>query len=143
MKDIYDFQVKTIDGQIETLEAYRGRVLLIVNVASKCGLTPQYAELEALYRQYRDRGLRWIAANLDEPDDRESTLAQFPDAAAPLLMFPDATSVTAWHAFQLPTLYIVGTDGRISSGHTALADEPTLQSEIEAALAKPPASPGS
>jgi glutathione peroxidase len=56
MKDIYDFQVKTIDGQTATLEAYRGRVLLIVNVASKCGLTPQYAELEALYRQYRDRG---------------------------------------------------------------------------------------
>jgi glutathione peroxidase len=53
---IYDFEVKTIDGQPRKLDAYRDRVLLIVNVASKCGYTPQYAGLEALYRKYKDKG---------------------------------------------------------------------------------------
>lgn len=47
----------TIDGQSRQLEDYAGQVLLIVNVASRCGFTPQYAGLEALWRRYRDRGL--------------------------------------------------------------------------------------
>ena len=55
---VYDFQVKTADGDVQELRDYTGQPLLIVNVASKCGLTPQYAGLEALYRDTRDRGLR-------------------------------------------------------------------------------------
>jgi glutathione peroxidase len=54
---MYDVPVKTIDGRETTLAEYRGRTLLIVNVASACGYTPQYAGLEALYRQFKDRGL--------------------------------------------------------------------------------------
>jgi glutathione peroxidase len=54
---LYDFEASTIDGRAQKLEAYRGKALLIVNVASKCGFTPQYAGLEALYRQHRDLGL--------------------------------------------------------------------------------------
>lgn len=54
---IYDIEVTTIDGRRVTLEPYRGKLLLIVNVASECGFTPQYRGLEILYRKYCDRGL--------------------------------------------------------------------------------------
>ena len=53
---IYDFRVKTIRGEEQSLADYKGKVLLIVNTASKCGFTPQYKELQKLYEQYRDRG---------------------------------------------------------------------------------------
>jgi glutathione peroxidase len=55
--NIYDFKLTTIDGQPQMVEDYRGHVLLIVNVASQCGFTGQYAGLEALYRKYHARGL--------------------------------------------------------------------------------------
>lgn len=53
---LYDIPVQTLDGQTTTLAPFRGQVLLIVNVASRCGFTPQYAGLEALYRRHRDAG---------------------------------------------------------------------------------------
>ncbi len=79
--NIYDIKVTTIDGQPQALEEYRGRVLLIVNVASKCGFTDQYAGLELLYRKYRGRGLVVLGFPCDqfghqEPDD-ETEIKRF------------------------------------------------------------------
>ena len=56
-----DFKVKTIDGKDVNLSKYKGQVVLIVNTASKCGYTPQYASLEKLYGQYKEQGLRVLA----------------------------------------------------------------------------------
>jgi glutathione peroxidase len=53
---VYDYSVKTIDGTPAALSSYKGKTVLIVNVASKCGYTPQYAGLQKLYAKYKDRG---------------------------------------------------------------------------------------
>jgi len=59
--NIYDCVIKTMDGQDKLLGDYKGKVLLIVNTASKCGFTPQYQGLEDLYRRYQDRGFVVLA----------------------------------------------------------------------------------
>lgn len=55
-KTVYDFTLNAIDGQPAPLAAYKGKVVLLVNVASRCGYTPQYTALESIYERYKDRG---------------------------------------------------------------------------------------
>ena len=57
MSSFHDFSVKTIDGKPKSLKDYAGKAVLVVNVASACGLTPQYKGLEQLWRHYKDQGL--------------------------------------------------------------------------------------
>ena len=79
MSSIYDFDVMDIEGNARSMSGYAGNVLLIVNVASKCGFTPQYDGLEALYQKYKDQGLRILGFPCDqfgnqEPDDEEAIM---------------------------------------------------------------------
>lgn len=75
--EIYDFDARKLDGSDVSLAGYKGKVLLIVNVASKCGFTPQYEGLEALYRKHKDRGFEILAfpsnqfANQEPGDAKE------------------------------------------------------------------------
>jgi glutathione peroxidase len=68
---IYSVPVTTIDGSETTLAPYHGQVLLIVNVASKCGYTPQYTGLESLYRRYKDRGFAVLGFPCDQFGNQE------------------------------------------------------------------------
>lgn len=61
MTSIYEFSVKDIDHQEISLEKFKGKTLLIVNVASRCGFTPQYTGLQSLYEKYKDKGFEILA----------------------------------------------------------------------------------
>ena len=63
---IYDIEVTTIEGQPQRMDAYRGKTLLVVNVASKCGFTPQYEGLQALYERYKDKGFTVLGFPCDQ-----------------------------------------------------------------------------
>ncbi len=65
-KSVLDFKLKNIDGKESDLGSYKGDVLLVVNVASKCGLTPQYEGLEATYEKYKDKGFKVLAFPANE-----------------------------------------------------------------------------
>jgi glutathione peroxidase len=78
--NLYDISVTTIDGKPTTLADFRGQVLLIVNVASRCGFTPQYAGLETLYQEFKNRGFSVLGfpcnqfAHQEPGDDAEIKL---------------------------------------------------------------------
>ena len=80
VSEIHGFEVTAIDGETFSLERYRGRPLLIVNVASRCGMTPQYAGLEALYRKFKDRGLVVLGFPCNQFGGQEPGTAQEIDA---------------------------------------------------------------
>ena len=159
---IYDFAVCTLDGENRKLNAYAGQALLIVNVASRCGFTPQYTGLEALYRRYPAQGFAVLGFPCDqfgnqEPGD-ETQIRQFCDlnyqvsfpmfakievngaSAHPLYQFLKAarpgllnTEAIKWNF----TKFLVGRDGAVLRRY-APADKPEgMGNDIEAALAAP------
>ncbi|WP_203249215.1 glutathione peroxidase [Sporosarcina beigongshangi] len=79
MTTIYDFSVKKVNGQLQEMEEYRDKTLIIVNTASKCGFTSQFKELQDLYEEYKDHGLVILGFpsdnfNNQEFDDIEKTM---------------------------------------------------------------------
>lgn len=157
--NIYDFKVKTVDGQETTLAAYKGKALLIVNVASKCGFTPQYEGLEALYRKYRDQGFEVLAFpcnqfGAQEPGD-EAEIKKFcsltydvtfpifskvdvnGDNADPLYKFLKneekgllGTEGIKWNF----TKFLVDKHGNVVKRYAPTAKPESLASEVEQAL---------
>ncbi|WP_290438425.1 glutathione peroxidase [Sphingobium phenoxybenzoativorans] len=85
MMSLYDFAVRTADGREQSLNDFRGEALLIVNVASQCGFTPQYAGLEALYRKYRNSGFAVLGFPCNQFGEQE------PGTAAEIASFCSLT----------------------------------------------------
>ncbi len=113
--NVYDFTVKNNQGKEVSLSEYKGKVLLIVNTATKCGLTPQYEALEALYKKYNDKGFEILdfpsnqfleqAPGSDEEISQFCTLnygTTFPRFAKIDVNGENATQIYAWLKEQAP-----------------------------------------
>ncbi len=158
---IYSIPVKTIDLEDTTLEPYRGKVLLIVNVASQCGFTPQYEGLEALYRKYHDRGLEVLGFPCNqfgqqEPgDEREikSFCRLHYDVTFPLFAKLEVNGPGAHPLYRLLkaarpgvlgtasikwnfTKFLVGRDGSVRQRYAPQDKPASLEQDIEAELAR-------
>jgi glutathione peroxidase len=160
MTSIYDFKANQIDGKPVKLSAYKGKVLLIVNTASQCGFTPQFAGLEALYEKYADQGLTVLGFpsnqfGAQDPGTNEEIGAfcttnygvSFPmmekidvngSGAAPLYQWltkekPGLLGLTAikWNF----TKFLIGRDGTVLKRYAPLDTPASLTRDIEAALA--------
>ena len=162
MTAITDFTVKAADGTAASLEAYRGKVLLIVNTASKCGFTPQYEGLEALHRDYAARGFVVLGFPCNqfggqEPGDAAEIAnfcsltydVTFPvfakidvngDAADPLFerLKADAPGVTGTKAIKWNfTKFLVARNGAVIARFAPSAKPASLEGKVREALAQP------
>jgi glutathione peroxidase len=158
-KTAFDFTAQTLDGHAVRLEPYRGQVLLIVNTASKCGFTPQYAGLEGLWKKYRDRGLTVLGFpcnqfGAQEPGD-SAEIANFCaltyDVSFPMMAKVDvngskATPLYAWLKTQKKgllgsesikwnfTKFLIGRDGAVIGRFGPTTEPKDLERAVEAAL---------
>ena len=159
MTTAFDFNATDIDGQPRPLADYAGKVLLVVNVASKCGFTPQYEGLEQLWRTYRDRGLVVLGFPCDqfghqEPGD-EAEIRNFCsltyDVDFPLFSKIDVNGSKAHPLWQWLkdeksgllgigaikwnfTKFLVGRDGKVIKRYAPTDEPKSLVKDIEAAL---------
>jgi len=160
MPGIYDFSAKTIDGTEQSLEIYRGKVLLIVNVASKCGFTPQYTGLEKLQKTYGAQGFEVLAFPCDqfghqEPGD-EAEIRNFCttkyDVTFPLFTKIEVNGANAhplWTFLKTEkggfivdaikwnfTKFLVGPDGTVTERFPPTTTPDSIAPKIEALLGK-------
>ena len=128
-ESLYEIPLKSLNGQVLNLGAFKGQVLLIVNVASKCGLTPQYAGLESLFKQYRERGLQVLGFPCND------FAAQEPGSEnlAGYGCSPKQPDDVLWNFEK----FLVGRDGRVVQRFSPdmTPDDPILLAAIESALA--------
>ncbi|MBX3637727.1 MAG: glutathione peroxidase [Rubrivivax sp.] len=158
---VYDFEALSIDGKPAQLSTQRGKVLLIVNTASACGFTPQFAGLEQLWQDYRDRGLVIVGFPSNEfgaqdpgSNDEIASFCQlnygvsFPMMAKVQVNGADAHPLWRWLKAQAPgllgtegvkwnfTKFLVGRDGRVRKRYAPNDTPESLRKDIEAALAE-------
>ena len=159
MPTAHDFQAIDIDGKTVSLSSYRGKVLLIVNVASKCGFTPQYTGLEKLWQDYRGRGLVVLGFPCDqfgsqEPGDEEEIKnfcsinfdVSFPMFAKIEVNGDQAHPLWKWLKQEKSGLlgigaikwnfskFLVGRDGKVLKRYAPTDKPESLVGDIEAAL---------
>jgi glutathione peroxidase len=158
---IYDIKVKDIDGKNVSLSDYKGKVLLIVNVASKCGFTPQYKALEATYKKYQDKGFVILGFPCNQFGAQEpgtdDEIKQFCTSKY-FITFPLFDKIEVNGAGRHPlyqilagkdspfpgdirwnfTKFVIGKDGQILNRFDSKVtpDSPEVISSIESALAK-------
>jgi glutathione peroxidase len=160
MTTAYDFSARSIDGSTLPLASLRGRVLLVVNTASACGFTPQFAGLEQLHKAYGDQGLAVIGFPCNQFGAQDpgsnAEIAQFcqlnygvsfPMMAKVDVNGPDADPLFQWLRTEAPgllgsksikwnfTKFLVGRDGRVLRRYAPLDKPEALKADIEAALA--------
>ncbi len=153
--NVYDFELNSIEGKKMPLAAYKGKVVLLVNTASRCGYTPQYTGLEALYNKYKDKGLVLVGVPANnfggqEPGTNEEIKTfctrtyqvSFPMAAkvsvkgddqVPLYKYlSDTAGAPKWNF----TKYLVGKDGQVIKKFDSKVEPGSkeLADAIEAAL---------
>lgn len=152
---VHDFTMKTIDGRPAPLASYKGNVLLIVNVASKCGYTPQYAGLQSLYEKYKDQGLVVLGVPANnfggqEPGTNEeikSFCSRNYNVTFPMLskVSVKGDDMTPLYGYLIQTggdvrwnftKFLVGKDGKVISRFESKVtpDSPELTSAVEQAL---------
>jgi glutathione peroxidase len=156
---VHEYEAKTIDGQPKKLAEYSGQVLLVVNVASKCGFTPQYAGLETLYRKFKDKGFAILGFPCDqfghqEPGNEEEIKSfcsltydvSFPmfakvkvngDEAHPLYQYLKAekpgvlgTEGIKWNF----TKFLIGPDGQVVRRYAPTVKPEALEKDVAALL---------
>jgi glutathione peroxidase len=156
---LFDLSARANDGKEVSFKSYEGKVLLVVNTASKCGFTPQYKGLEALYKKYKDRGLVVIGFPCDqfahqEPGD-DAEIASFCElnfgVTFPLMSKIEVNGEGTHPVFaylkQLApgavggsikwnfTKFLVARDGRSATRYASTTEPENLEKDIEGALA--------
>lgn len=159
MTTAYDFAAKTITGEQKSLDTFKGKVTLVVNVASKCGFTPQYKGLEAIHKQYADKGFAVLGFPCDqfghqEPGDEQEIMnfcsltydVSFPmfakvkvngDDAHPLYKYlkSEATGLLGTESIKWNfTKFLVGKDGQVVKRYGSMDKPEDIAKDIEKLL---------
>jgi glutathione peroxidase len=162
MTTVHDFSAETLSGKPATLSGYKGKVLLIVNTASKCGFTPQYKGLEQLYLKYKDKGLEILGFPCNQFGGQEpgtaSEIASFCEinygVTFPMFSKVEVNGAGAHPLFvhlkgEAPgllgskdikwnfTKFLVNRDGEVIDRYAPTTSPESIEKDIEKALAAP------
>ena len=161
MPNVYEFSAQTLTGKARKMSDFKGSVLLVVNTASKCGFTPQYAGLEALYKKYKDKGLVVLGFPSNQFGEQEpgqdTEIAEFCEmnygVTFPMFSKVDVNGKSAHPLFEYLTStkkgllgseaikwnftkFLVGRDGSVLERYAPTTKPEDIAGDIENALAR-------